>query len=276
MATKKSLTKLMFWVILSIIFNIFVFFYKGPQGAMDYFGGYIIELSLSLDNLFLFFMIFKSFKIEPKYQERVLTYGIFGAIILRLIFIVLGVRVIEKFHFVLYIFGLLLLLSGLKMLFSVDKETDYKNSFIIKIMKIFIPIKEKLYGDKFLVKEGGKYFATPLLVILCIIEGSDLIFALDSIPAIFSITTDPFIVYTSNIFAILGLRSMYYILVKMNSMFDYMKYGVILILMFTGLKLIALYFSVNITTTVSILVIAIILLATILISLIFDKNKGLR
>ncbi|MGL5351848.1 MAG: TerC/Alx family metal homeostasis membrane protein [Clostridium sp.] len=274
MKKENHLSKLFFWIALSILFNLFIYIIKGEQAAIEYFGGYIIEMSLSLDNLFLFLMIFSSFGISLIYQERVLKYGIFGAMILRMIFIILGVSIINKFHFVIYIFGMFLVLSAFKMLFQSNDKKDFSKSYIIKALNSVIPVTNGLIGNKFFVIQDKVLCATPLFAILLIIESSDVMFALDSIPAIFSITTDPFIVYTSNIFAILGLRSMYYLLVKLNDKFQFIKYGIILILMFTGIKLIILYFNIEISALLSVLIIISILLSSILLSLIFyDDNK---
>ena len=269
---ERHLSKLAFWVILSLIFNLFIYLSRGEQAAIEYFGGYIIEMSLSLDNLFLFLMIFSSFSISLINQERVLKYGIVGAIILRMVFILLGVSVVNKFHWVIYIFGFLLVFSAIKMLFQMENRKDFRGSNIIIVLNKIIPITNGLVGNKFFVFQNKTLCATPLFAILLLIESSDVMFALDSIPAIFSITTDPFIVYTSNIFAILGLRSMYYLLVKLNDRFQFMKYGIIVILMFTGIKLIILYFNINISAMISVLIIMIILLSSILLSLIFYKE----
>ncbi len=270
MKTRKALGNFIIFVLLAILFNILVLILKGEQAGIEFLGGYLIELSLSLDNLFLFLMIFSSFGIPSKYQKRVLNYGVFGAIVLRLIFILLGVSVVNKFHWVLYFFGILLILSSLKMIFKVDKEIDFKRSYIYKGLRFIIPFTDSLVGEKFFVRKNKILYATPLFAILLIIEMSDILFAIDSIPAIFSITTDPFIVYTSNIFAILGLRSLYFILVKINNMFKYVQYGVAGILMFTGIKLSILYFNIEIPVMNSILVIVIILIISIIISLISE------
>ena len=264
----------MFWIGLSILFNIYIYFSRGETCAVEYFGGYIVEMSLSLDNLFLFLMIFTNFHVKEDYQERVLLYGVLGAMVLRLIFILLGVSIISRFHSLLSIFGIVLIYSGIKMLFDHnDDNIDFHDNFAVKMLKKVIPVTNSFEGDKFFVKKNRKIYATPLLAVLVVIESSDLLFAVDSIPAIFSITTDTFIVYTSNIFAILGLRSMYYILEKMNEKFRYMKYGVGFILMFTGWKLAVLLFKIEISVTNSVLIIIIIMLLSILVSLIFDGSK---
>ncbi|WP_252249983.1 TerC/Alx family metal homeostasis membrane protein [Clostridium sp. ZBS13] len=273
METKKSLRNLSFWIILSIIFNLFIFHFKGESAAIEYFGGYIIEMSLSLDNLFLFLMIFSSFGIREEYQERVLLYGVIGAMVLRLIFILLGVTIVNKFHWILYVFGVVLLFSGFKMLFCKDDNIQFHDNFAVKLLRKIMPVSNTMNNNKFFERKNKILYATPLFVVLLVIEFSDVIFALDSIPAIFSITTDTFIVYTSNIFAILGLRSMYYVLAKMNTMFKFMKYGVGFILMFTGVKLIVIHFGIEISVLNSVLIIIIILLISILFSLLFDGNK---
>lgn len=276
MRTRKHFLNLMFWIILSILFNIYIFYSRGETSAVEYFGGYIVEMSLSLDNLFLFLMIFSNFHIKEDYQERVLLYGVLGAMILRFIFILLGVSIISKFHYILSLFGIILLYSGIKMLFDHKDNVEFHNNFAIKILRKIIPVTDSFEGNKFFVKKNRQVYATPLFAVLVVIEFSDVLFAIDSIPAIFSITTDTFIVYTSNIFAILGLRSMYYILEKMNDMFRFMKYGVGFILMFTGWKLIAMFFNIEISVTNSVLIIMIIMLLSILASLIFDRKNNKR
>lgn len=276
MKTKKSLLNLIFWISLSMMFNIFIFYSKGERAAWEYFGGYIVEMSLSLDNLFLFLMVFSSFKIREEYQERVLLYGVIGAMVLRLIFILLGVAIISQFSMLLSIFGVILLISGFKMFSKENDAIEVKDNFAVKVLNLVIPITNDFYENKFIIKRNGVTYATPLLAALLVIEFSDIIFAIDSIPAIFSITTNTFIVYTSNIFAILGLRSMYYILQKMNNMFKFMKYGVGAILIFTGLKLVLIFWGIEISVTNSVLIISIILLSSILISSIWNEIAKLK
>ncbi|CUU47198.1 TerC/Alx family metal homeostasis membrane protein [Clostridium beijerinckii] len=277
MKTRRHLLNLIFWISLSILFNIIIYYTRGETSAIEYFGGYIVEMSLSLDNLFLFLMIFSSFRIQEEYQERILLYGVIGAMVLRLIFILLGVAMVNKFSFILSIFGVLLLLSGAKIFLREDDNIQFHDNLAVKILRRIMPITNVLHGNKFFVRQNKIIYATPLFIVLLIIEFSDIIFAIDSIPAIFSITTDTFIVYTSNIFAILGLRSMYYILEKMNNMFKFMKYGVGCILIFTGIKLVILFWEIEISVTNSVLIILSILLASILISLLwseFDKFRN--
>ncbi|MEF9952071.1 MAG: TerC/Alx family metal homeostasis membrane protein [Clostridium sp.] len=273
METKKAIKWVVFWISLSLLFNVGIYFTMGAEKALEYFGGYIIEESLSLDNLFLFLIIFQSFNVPPAYQRRVLNYGIAGAIILRLIFVVLGVSIVNQFSWILYVFGFILIFSGIKMLSDKEGEKkDYSNSFLIRLLSKFIPITKNLEGEKFFVRKNNILHATPLFAILFLIEGSDVIFAIDSIPAIFSITTDPFIVYTSNIFAILGLRSLYFVLVNVSENFKYVKHGVALILTFTGIKLSALMFGIHIPIVVSLMVIFSLLVGSILLSYIVGKK----
>lgn len=245
----------------------------GGQQAMEFLGGYVIELSLSMDNLFLFLIIFEAYKIPAMYQRRVLNYGIFGAIVLRFIFVMLGVTIVNKFHWVLYIFGAVLIISGIKMMLKEDSSDNYKASKVFSIISRIIPITKELHGEKFFVKINKAIYATPLFAIIILIEFSDILFAIDSIPAIFSITTKPFIVYTSNIFAILGLRSLYFVLEKLHSTFCYVKYGVALVLTFTGFKLLVLFFNITIPLGISLFVIFTILFMSIVLSKLFPATK---
>lgn len=272
MSTKKALKWVGFWMALAIVFNIGILLIEGPAKASQFLGGYVIELSLSVDNLFLFLILFSSFGIKPAYQRRVLNYGIFGAIVLRFIFIVLGITLVNKIHFILYIFGVILIVSGFKMMFGHEKPVDHRDNKVLKIMGKFLPMTDKMHEEKFFIVENGKKYATPLLAILVLIESSDILFAIDSIPAIFSISTDPFIVYTSNIFAILGLRSLYFVLGALQERFKYVKYGVALILVFTGVKLGILYFDLEIPIVASLLTIFAILVGSVIFSVF--KSKG--
>lgn len=274
MSIKKAMTWFFGCVALALLFNVGIYFFEGPQKAMEFFGGYIIEQSLSLDNLFVFIMIFSSFGIKQKQQWRVLHWGIFGAVILRLIFILLGVSVVNKFHWILYIFGFILMISGIKMFANKDEDEvpDVKNSKVIRILRKIIPISEELHGDRFFVRLNRILYATPLFAILVVVEFSDILFAIDSIPAIFSITTDAFIVYTSNIFAIIGLRNLYFILEKLHNSFRFVKYGVALILTFTGVKLTLLIFGLEIPILTSLIIIFAILVLSIVVSVLIKEK----
>ena len=276
MSIKKSIYIVLLWIGLALVFNIGIYIYMGPDKALEFLGGYIIEQSLSIDNLFLFLLIFSSFGIKPMYQKRVLNYGIIGAFILRLIFIMVGVVMIEKFHWILYVFGGILVFSGIKMALEKeegDKKKDFNNSFIIKILKKIMPVSDTLEGEKFFVKKNNILYATPLLAVLLVIEASDVVFAIDSIPAIFSITTDTFIIYTSNIFAIMTLRSMYIVLERIHNLFRYVKYGVAVILAFTGMKLLLLMVPFEISTILSVAIILTILIISIVASLVFKTKE---
>jgi len=273
MLTKKSLFWVMFWIGLALCFNVGIYFTLGEARALEFLGGYIIEQSLSIDNLFLFIMVFSAFGISSQYQRRVLNYGIFGAIILRLIFVMLGVTIVEMFEWILYVFGAILIFSGLKMMLKKEKKENFKDSSVLKVVGKIIPITDQLVGEKFFIRNKKKLYATPLFAILILIEFTDILFAIDSIPAIFSITTDPFIVYTSNIFAIMGLRSLYFLLGRLHERFTYVKYGVGLILTFTGIKLLVLVFHVHISIGLSLGVIFTILIGSIIASIYFSKEK---
>ncbi len=273
MSTKKALMWVAFWIGLALVFNAGVYFFMGQEKALEFLGGFVIEKSLSIDNLFLFIMVFSSFGIKPEYQRRVLNYGIAGALVLRLIFVLLGVTIVNKFHWMLYIFGAILIFSGIKMMFG-NEDNNVKDSRLIKVIGRLIPVSDSLEGDRFFVRKNKVLYATPLLAVLIVIEFTDIIFAVDSIPAIFSITLDPFIVYTSNIFAILGLRSMYFVLGNLHEKFKYVKYGVALILTFTGLKLALLMFSVHIPVGLSLAVIISILTVSIVASVMISRKTG--
>jgi tellurite resistance protein TerC len=242
---RKALAWVAFWAGLALLFNLAVYLlipYIEPSAnrgekALQFFGGYVIELSLSVDNLFVFLMIFSSFNVPANHQRRVLNYGIAGAVILRLAFILLGSALVSKFTWVLYIFGGMLIISGATMFIKGEGEKDYKKSRVMLVFDRSFPYTGTLEGEKFIVKRNGKRYATLLMAVLVLIELSDLIFNIDSIPAIFSFTRDPFIIFTSNVFAIVGLRSFYFVLERLSQMFRYVKYGVALILAFTGLKL---------------------------------------
>ncbi len=271
MSTKKALLWVAFWIGLALLFNAGVYLFMGQEKALEFLGGFVIEKSLSVDNLFLFIMVFSSFGIKPQYQRRVLNYGIAGALILRLIFVLLGVTIVNKFHWMLYIFGAILIISGIKMMFG-QENNNVKDSKILKLLGKIIPVSDTVEGDRFFVRKKNILYATPLFAVLILIEFTDIIFAVDSIPAIFSITTDPFIVYTSNIFAILGLRSMYFVLGNLHEKFKYVKYGVALILTFTGIKLLLLMVHVKIPVELSLVVIITILAASILTSVFINKR----
>ncbi|WP_278303747.1 TerC/Alx family metal homeostasis membrane protein [Ruminiclostridium sufflavum] len=273
MSAKRAVKFVLMWMGLAILFNLGILYFEGSGKALQFLGGYIIELSLSVDNLFVFLMIFTSFGVKKEYQRRTLNYGIYGAIVLRALFILLGIKVVNSIHWILYIFGLILIFSGFKMMFGHDDNKDYTDSKVLKVMKKFIPVTDIMHEEKFFVRQNAKLYATPLFAILIIIESSDILFAIDSIPAVFSISTDPFIVYTSNIFAILGLRSLYFVLNALQEKFRYVKIGVALILMFTGVKLGILFFDIEIPIVISLITIFALLAGSIIVSLIVTGKE---
>jgi tellurite resistance protein TerC len=281
---KKSLAISVFYILISFLFALYVYHYFGSIKAQEFLTGYLIEKSLSLDNIFLIAIIFSYFKIPPAYQHRVLFWGILGAIILRGLLIGLGSVIVDEFSFVLYIFGIFLIVMGGKMLWHQDREQDISDSILLRIIKKFIHVNnnldqevfflkgEKIYQDKWI---KTRYAATPLFLSLLMIEFVDVIFAVDSIPAIFSITTDPFIVYSSNIFAILGLRSLYFVLQMMVTKFKYLQYSLSLLLIFIGSKIFAVHiFPISkVPTSITLGVTVILLGGGMLASLWTNKEK---
>jgi tellurite resistance protein TerC len=236
--TKSALLWSAFWVGLAMCFNVFVYFWKGQEAAELFFTGYVIEESLSVDNLFVFMLIFSYFRVPAEYQRKVLFWGIIGALVLRGLFIVLGIELIERFDWLLYVLGFFLMYTGIKMLFSSDDdEIDPENNIILKLTNKFIRVTKNYEGDKFFVRKEGILYATPLFIVVLIVESTDVVFAVDSIPTILGITTDTFIVYTSNVFALLGLRSLYFALSSVMKLFHYINYGLAVILSFVGVKL---------------------------------------
>ena len=238
---KEALKMTAVWIAISLVFclGIYLFYPVEPhEKSMEFLAGYLIEKSLSMDNLFVFLMLFSYFGIERKYQHEVLFWGIFGALVLRSIFIFAGAAMVERFEWILGLFGLFLLYTGAKMFTHDDEqEGDPGNNFIVRLFKKFFPVTDKMHGDKFFIVEAGKRLATPLFIALLVIETTDVAFAVDSIPAVFSVSRDPFIVLTSNIFAILGLRAMYFALAAVAKYFTYLKYGLGIILIFVGVKM---------------------------------------
>lgn len=225
------------WISLALIFNAFLYVFSGYDTALNFFTGYLIEKSLSIDNLFVFILIFKYFKTPKQYQHRVLFWGILGAIIMRATFIFFGIALVNTFGWVLYLFGIFLIYAGIHMAFAQEKEIHPENNFVLKFVKKWIPFTATYRDGFFFVIENGKRYATPLFLVLLTIETTDVIFALDSIPAIMAITLDPFIIYTSNIFAILGLRSLYFALAGLMPIFCHLHYGLAAILCFVGVKM---------------------------------------
>ena len=244
----------------------------GKEKAFEFLTGYLIEKSLSIDNLFVFIMLFTFFDVKPKYQHKVLFWGILGALVLRAIFIFAGVALISKFHWIIYVFGGFLVYTGIKMLFHKDEKIEPDKNILVKLFKRFFPVTEKMHEGKFFVKINAKTFATPLFVVLLVVEFTDLIFAVDSIPAILAVSNDTFIIFTSNVFAILGLRALYFALAGITKYFYYLKYGLSAILVFVGVKMVIVGFY-KIPIIYSLFTILGILTLSIVISLIFPKKE---
>lgn len=242
------------------------------EKVLEFFTGYILEKSLAVDNIFVFLMIFGYFKVAPKYQHRVLLYGVLGALVLRAVMIFIGAALVRQFEWILYLFGAFLLYTGIRMMKSEDDEEDLSGNRLLGVVKKIIPVGSEFHGDKFLTIENGKKIATPLFLVLIMIELSDVIFAVDSIPAVFAVTTDPFIVLTSNIFAVLGLRAMYFLLADVAERFVFLKYGLAFVLSFIGLKMLMMHW-VHIPISISLSVVFGALGASILTSLIYTKKQ---
>jgi tellurite resistance protein TerC len=261
------------WIFLAMVFNVIIYYNFGGQKAFEFLTGYLIEKSLSVDNIFVFVLVFGYFQIPNKYQHKVLFWGILGALAMRIIFIVAGVSLIQQFHWTIYIFGAFLVFTGIKMITQKDKKMEPEKNPAIKLARKIFNVTDTLREDKFFVKQDGKKFVTPLFLVLILIEVTDLIFAVDSIPAILAITQDRFIVYTSNVFAILGLRSLYFALAHVVHRFIYLSYGLAVILMFVGLKmmLVDIY---KIPVYISLIIIAVILTLSIVLSLLKTKSSS--
>lgn len=260
------------WITLAVIFGIGVYYYMGTQTALDYYTGYLIEKSLSVDNIFVFLLVFSYFKVPAEYQHKVLFWGIFGALVMRLIFIFVGVALLEQFDWIIYIFGGFLVFTGIKLAMEKDKEVHPERNPILKLTRKIIPITKRYHGSDFFIYKMGKLIATPLFVVLIVIETTDLVFALDSIPAILAITRDEFIIYSSNAFAILGLRALYFALSGIMKLFHYLHYGLSLILVFVGIKMLLADFY-HIPTPYALGFIGITLTVSVIASIYFPKEE---
>ena len=259
------------WITLALLFNLGIYLWRGPETALEFLTGYLIEKSLSVDNIFVFLLIFSYFGVPPLYQHKVLFWGILGALIMRAVFIAIGITLIEKFHWTIYLFGAILVLSGVKMAFQKERKIQPERNPVVRLFHRWVPVTEDYAQDRFFVKRAGRYLATPLFIVLIVVETTDVIFAVDSIPAILAITLDPFIVYTSNVFAILGLRALYFALAGIMELFHHLHYGLSAVLVFVGIKMLLtdLY---TIPVSIALSVVAGILLASVMAS-ILDKRK---
>lgn len=270
---KESITWSCVWIAMAMLFAGLVYFWKGSDDAMLFLTGYVIEKSLSVDNLFVFLLIFGFFKVPDEYQHKVLFYGILGALLMRAFFIWAGIAILAKFTWVIYIFGAFLVFSGIKMLMPHAEDHDLEKSWVIVWTKKVFPTVPHFDSDRFFTKMNGLWHVTPLFITLIFVEFSDLVFAVDSIPAIIGITSDPFLVFTSNVFAILGLRSLYFALKGFADIFHYLKYGLALILMFIGAKMLVLIFGIHVDVRVTMSVIFGILTLSVVLSLWSNKKK---
>ncbi|HET9298020.1 MAG TPA: TerC family protein [Candidatus Binatia bacterium] len=270
---KEAATWSTVWVVLSLIFNAGIYYAWGKDKALEFLTGYVIEKALSVDNLFVFLMIFQYFGTPAIYQHRVLFWGIVGALVMRAIFIASGAALLENFHWMIYVFGAFLIITGIKMLLQGDEKLEPDKNPVVRLFQRFVPITKEYEGQRFFVRKNGKLHATLLMLVLVVVETTDVIFAVDSIPAIFAITLDPFIVYTSNVFAILGLRALYFLLAGVMDMFTYLKVGLSLVLCFVGAKMVIVDIY-KIPTGVSLAVVGGILLLAIIASMLKQRKSG--
>jgi tellurite resistance protein TerC len=254
------------WVALALTFNLGIYVWFGAERALEFLTGYVIEKALSVDNLFVFLVVFSYFSVPPKLQHRVLLWGILGALVMRAGFIWVGAALLQHFHWVIYLFGGFLIITGIKLLVERNSEVHPEKNPVLRLFRRVVPAVDDYRGPHFLVRESGRWFATPLLMVLVVIEATDIVFAVDSIPAIFAVTEDPFIVYTSNIFAILGLRALYFALAAIMGRFHYLKVGLGLVLSFVGIKMVIVDFY-KIPILVSLAVVVTLLGGSVLASL---------
>lgn len=259
------------WITLAMIFNAGIYIFSGPESALQFFTGYLIEKSLSVDNIFVFVLLFAAFNVPAAYQHRVLFWGVLGALIMRGILIALGAVLLETFHWIIYLFGAFLIFAGVRMAFQKEKEMYPEQNPLLKPVRRIFPVTDDYEGDRFIVRRVGQVLVTPLLLVLLIIEMTDLIFALDSIPAIFAVTENPFIVYTSNVFAMLGLRSLYFVFANVIDKFYYLKFGLAVILSFVGVKMV-LTDIFHVPTALALAVIAVVLATAIIASIVRARH----
>ncbi len=268
---KEALTWSGVWIVLALLFNTVVWHWRGQHKGLEFLTGYLVELSLSMDNLFVFLLIFAYFKVPVQYQHKVLFWGILGALLMRAVFIAVGVSLMEKFHWIIYVFGVVLVISGLKMAFEKDKEVHPEKNPVLKLFRRFMLVTTEYDGGNFFVKREKLWLSTPLFVVLLMLETTDLVFAVDSVPAVLAITTDPFIVYTSNVFAILGLRSLFFALAGVMQLFHHLHHGLAAVLVFIGAKMLLDGFY-KIPTLASLLVIVGLLAVAVVVSVLWPKK----
>ncbi len=271
--TREAFWTSVFWIAVSLAFNAFVFYERGVEKGLEFFTGYLIEKALSVDNIFVFVVIFAYFQVPQKYQHRVLFLGILGALILRGTLIAVGAALIHQFEWIIYVFGAFLIYTAYKLATQEETGVHPEKNPIVNLFRRFLPVSKEFDGVKFFTHVNGVLMATPLLIVLLVVETTDVIFALDSIPAIFAITTDPYIVFTSNVFAILGLRALYFLLAGVLGSFKYLKTGLAFVLGFVGVKMLLGVVEVKIPIVVSLAVIAIVLTVSIVASIISQKRE---
>ena len=269
---KEALLWTAFWVLLAMVFCGGIYYFRGQNKALEFLAGYLIEESLSMDNLFVFLLIFRYFRVPPQYEHKALFWGVLGALVMRAIFIGLGVALINRFSWIIYVFGAFLVFTAVKMAFEKDKEIHPEKNPLLLLLKKIMPVDHSFEGGKFLIMKDGILHATPMLAVVLVLETTDLIFAVDSIPAVLAITRDPFIVYTSNVFAILGLRSLFFALAGMMRLFHYLHYGLVVVLAFVGIKMLISNFL-HIPIIVSLGVIACVLALSIGASMIWPQKE---
>lgn len=270
---KQALLSSAIWIALAFAFALFIHQWLGAGKALEFVTGYIIEEALSVDNLFVFILLFAYFKVPPEQERTVLFWGIIGALIMRGIFIVAGVALVQRFHWVMYLFGAFLIYSGFQLLREGDEEqVDPARNPVLKLTRKLVPVTEEYHGHSFFIRRAGKTLATPLFIVLLVVETTDVLFATDSIPAILAISRDPFIVYTSNVFAVLGLRSLFFALSGLMKIFHYLHYGLAVILMFIGAKMLASA-KYELPTWTALVVIAVVLSLSMLASILFPKKE---
>ncbi len=258
------------WIVLGLLFSLFIYTQKGLDATLAYLAGYLVEKSLSLDNIFVFQVIFTYFAVPAKYRHKILFWGVVGALVMRGVFIVAGLALIKMFHWIVYVLGLLLVYTGIRMVTEHGKSIEPERNPVIRLARRLIPMTSHYEGGRFFVRKDGRLYATPLLAVLLVVESTDVVFAVDSIPAIMALTTDPVIIYTSNVFALLGLRALYFALSGLLQLFHYLNYGLSVILVFVGVKMLISGFY-KIPTWIALLVVVITLTASIVASLCWPK-----
>ena len=268
---REALAWSIVWISLALIFNLGIYYVWGEEKALEFLTGYLIEKSLSVDNLFVFLVIFSYFAVPAMYQHRVLFWGILGALVMRAIFIAAGAALLTAFHWMIYVFGGFLIITGIKLLLTGDHKLEPEKNPAVRLLRRVMHVTKEYHGQRFFIRSNGRLWATPLLLVLVVVETTDVIFAVDSIPAIFAITLDPFIVYTSNVFAILGLRALYFLLAGIMDMFRYLKVGLSFVLCFVGVKMLIVDFY-KIPIGISLGVVAGILALSILASLLAQRK----